>query len=108
MAGPLPQYHPTFLAALLLSGKRSLAAAVLQRLAAWLTALQQHADAGGSSGDAAASLPPSPQLVGTPPGASSLGGNESTAGISDLPTPQFAGGCMYKRCLLVTCLVVNA
>ncbi len=93
MAGPLPQYHPTFLAALMLSGKRSLAAAVLQRLAAWLTALQQHADAGGTSGDAAASLPPSPQLVGTPQGASSLGGHDSASGGSELPMPQFAGQC---------------
>lgn len=106
VAGPLPQYHPTFLAALLLSGKRGLAAAVLQRLTAWLVALQQHADAGGASGDAAASAPPSPQLGGTPPGASSLGGHDGTAGGSDLPTPQFAGGC-HHGVLPSPCLVLN-
>ena len=91
-AGPLQQYHPTFLAALLLSGKRALAAAVLQRLTAWLAALQQHGECGAAGGEAAASLPPSPQMSSTPPGAHSLGAHGGgAAGAGDLPTPLFAG-----------------
>ena len=79
-AGPLPQYHPTFLAALLLSGKRAVAAAVFQRLAAWLSALQQQADAGL---EAAALPPPSP---GVP-----VAADGSRSKVVDEPAACFAG-----------------
>ncbi|KAL4433701.1 hypothetical protein ABPG75_000142 [Micractinium tetrahymenae] len=75
-AGPLPQYHPSFLAALLLAGKRGMAAAVFQRLVAWLTALQRQAEA-AALGDAGVQ-PPSPGM--------------HMAGVaSDQPAPSFAG-----------------
>lgn len=41
-AGPLPQYHPAALAALLLAGRPGAAAAVLGALLAWVRALRQH------------------------------------------------------------------
>jgi hypothetical protein len=44
-AGPLPQYHPAMLAALVLAGKAQAAAAVLHALLAWMQALRQHAAA---------------------------------------------------------------
>ena len=75
--GPLPQYHPCFLAALLLSGKRALAAAVLQHLEAWLAALQQHAQA--AEADPTSQQPPSP-------GVHIAGG-----GSSAVATPLFSG-----------------
>ena len=89
-AGPLPQYHPTFLAALLLSGKRAMAAAVLQRLAAWLTALRQHAEASGGEGGTAASQPPSPEEhgSGTSP---AVDGLQGSAGGAELSAPLFSG-----------------
>ena len=77
-AGPLPQYHPSFLSALLLAGKRDAAAAVFQRLTLWLAALQQQAEANAVAD--AGVQPPSPSM-------------HMSALAPDQLAPSFGGEC---------------
>jgi hypothetical protein len=86
-AGPLPQYHPSFLAALLLSGKHKAVSTILGRLEAWLAALRQQSGEGEeAAGDAALQQPASPV-----PGAHIAGGDGLAAGMAGGPLPSFAG-----------------
>lgn len=93
-AGPLPQYHPRFLAALLLSGKYTAAAAVLQRLAAWLIALRQHEDTAKAAGEVALHHPPSPGVHV----ALTAAGSDGNADSSDLPAPLFSSELVENPC----------
>jgi len=99
--GPLPQYHPNFLAALLLAGKRTVAAAVFQRLAMWLTALQQQAMA--SLADAG-QQPPSPSPGTHVAGLEAADANRSGTGV---PLPMFAGGWAAHGTHTVASMVCN-
>ena len=91
--GPLPQYHPTFLAALLLSSKHAMAAAILQRLAAWLAALQQHTQAAaGAEGEAEPLSPLSPGTHVNGAWAAASGARNGAGSSRQLPTPVFSGG----------------
>lgn len=53
-SGPLPQYHPAFISALLLGGGLQAAAGILGAIAAWLQAMRRHAEqqaeGGGGTG----------------------------------------------------------
>ena len=87
--GPLPQYHPSFLAALLLAGKPAAAAAILQRLATWLAALQaqqREAEVAASAEGSGATPPLSP---GAPFGA--VAEQAGAEGGGELPPPMFPG-----------------
>lgn len=55
--GPLPQYHPSFLKALLLAGKFSAAANILWRLCAWVATIKANLVSDGTS-----TIPTSPAL----------------------------------------------
>jgi hypothetical protein len=91
--GPLPQYHPTFLAALLLSSKHAMAAAILQRLAAWLAALRQHTQAAaGAEGEAEPLSPLSPGTHVKGAWAAASGARNGAGSSRQLPTPVFSGG----------------
>ena len=66
LSGPLPQYHPTFLAALLLAGRPGAAVAVLQRLTAWLAALRLQQGEGVELGEAPGSVADPTALLAFP------------------------------------------
>ena len=91
--GPLPQYHPTFLAALLLSGKHAKAAAILQRLTAWLAALRQHTQTDATTeGEAEPLSPLSPGTHVNGTWAAASGACNGAGNSRQLPLPLFSGG----------------
>lgn len=83
LAGPLPQYHPAVLGALVLAGRLDAALAVLCALLGWLRALRQQQEAAGTAGVEAARLQGGPFAAQAPQGPPKYQGKSSMSAQGD-------------------------